>query len=428
MNIKLAYGTELVPIDVPDNWINGRCYRPHPMTGCADARAELMAMLSGMPVEQQLEQVAQGKSNCAIAVDSDNPALFTELLPALIEIIEDASSIHAKDITLVLSNRMSNPLRGSELGALLHSDLISRHRVELHDPGNPDAWITVGESSRKVPITVNRTYHNAELKIILGGVRPDLILGFTGGRAVIMPGLAGKPTLKAMFSPKFVGDRNARFGNFRDNPFHMTGVESVNAVGCDLAISAMMTPNGEICRVFAGHFGASHLQAMTGLRDAMSVRVKEPMDIVVTSAGGSPSDNTLASVVTTICSVQPVLKPGGTIVIAAALEHGLGPEPFARLVANHQSIPAILERLAGANSLMPAEYLAQKFYSVLKEHEVILFNKTMPEADIWKTGLTPSRDMNEAVLGAMESHGQRCKIVALPEGPHGIGEVQVTKA
>jgi hypothetical protein len=31
--------------------------------------------------------------------------------------------------------------------------------------------------------------------------------------------------------------------------------------------------------------------------------------------------------------------------------------------------------------------------------------------------------MNDAVHGAMEGHGQRCKIVALPEGPMGIGEV-----
>jgi hypothetical protein len=42
---------------------------------------------------------------------------------------------------------------------------------------------------------------------------------------------------------------------------------------------------------------------------------------------------------------------------------------------------------------------------------------------LWGAGFTPATDINQAVHEAMQSHGQKCKIVALPEGPSGIGEI-----
>jgi nickel-dependent lactate racemase len=422
MLIRLAYGNESVPIDVPDNWINGRCYRPHAPAPCADVRAELMATISGLNAEQSISAISEGKGTCVVVVDPESPVIMREVLPALIELIEDESALSSSDIHILVANRSIKPLRPADLTRLIPSEITNHYAVTLHDPRDTDNMVLLGDSSRQVPITVNRIYREAEFKVILGGVRPDMLTGFTGGRAVIMPGIAGELTLQRMYDVQHVTDRNARYGSFRDNPFHMTGVEATNMAGCDLAVNVTLTQGGDVLRIFAGHFGQSHLLAMNSLRESMSVKVKEPMDIVVTSAGGHPWDNGFAGLVTTLCAVEPVLKPEGTIVVAARLANLQDASGLDRYFLNNNTAAEAMERLTNGDGA-PGRWIAQRFYSILQTHEVIIYNRDVGEDLLWSTGLTPSADMTQAVHEAMQSHGQRCKIVALPDGPLGIGEI-----
>lgn len=423
MRINLAYGTEHYPVDVPDNWINGRCYRPHPLKPCQHPKTELLAALAGLATGQEISALAKGKGTCAIAVDGNEPAMIQGLLAPLIEAIEQEGSIDPAAITIVVGNRPWRPFNRGTLKRLVDPVTLERYRVVLHDPRDGTSVVTTGHSSRDIPLTVNRAYSDAEFKVVLGGVRPDLFHGFTGGRHVILPGLSGIDTIKALYQYDFVADPNARWGNFRDNPFHMTGIEAINAVGCDLAVSATLTADGSVEKVFAGHFGGSHLQAMTSMKEALTVKVKEEMDIVVTSGGGDPYDRTLMHLVETLGAVQPVLKAGGTIVVSAALSSGFGTREFCDLLSNHGSVQRALELMAKSREYIPGQWIAQRFFEILSKHEVIIQNADVDEDALWAGGLTPVRDLNTAVHGAMEGHGQRCKIVALPEGPFGINEL-----
>lgn len=420
MHINLPYGTDSVPIDVPDNWINGRCYRPEKLDACSDQRAELMATLDALPEEKSLGAVAEGKKNCVIAVDTESPTLFAELLPALVEMVEDASDLDAEAITILLTNRPWEPFKPEVIEERVSEELRNGYRVLLHDYFDKERIVKLGQTSKAIPITLNSIYMEADLKIVLGGVRPDMNFGFTGGRQVLLPGLAGKPTLRKLFDFSFVTHPKSSYGNFRDNPFHITGIEMGNAAGCDMAISAVMNSKDEVHKIFAGHLAQSHLKAMTTLKEAMALHVREPMDIVVTSGGGAPKDSSLAKCVAALTACRPVLKPGGTIVLAAGLDEGIGCSGFAEFVQGHRTVSRTLERLSEPNSFVPGKWVAQKLYDLLSRHEVILFNKSLDENIIWSSGMTPTRDLNEAVFAAMESHGQRCKIVALPDGPAGL--------
>ncbi len=422
MHIRLPYGDEMVPVDVPDNWINGRSYRPQPMEPCGDASAELMAAMTTVEDgDDTLSDRAGGKNNCAIAVDHSAPRVIEQLLPSLIEEIEDASSFSTSDIVIVLSNQFWNPIGNEQIPDIVPEGIRNHYKVVLHNPLDPDMVTHVGESSKGLPLTINKAYGQADLKIVLGGVQPDLISGFTGGRAVLLPGLAGEETLREVYGFNVIQDRHIRYGSYRDNPFHIAGMEMARFAGCDLCVSAVLTPTGEIARVHAGQYAKSHLEAMNDLRSSMSVRVKEYMDIVVTSGGGAPHDRTLAQIVPALCAVEHVLKPDGTIVIAAELEDGIGPPEFTEILMNHKNINDTFDRLSRKQSFTPGQWVAQRLYSLLQSHEVIIYNTKMDEDLIWQCGLTPSNNMDEAILGAMESHGQRCKIVALPDGPNSIG-------
>lgn len=426
MHINLAYGNDQIPIDVPDNWINGRCYRPQPLEACADAYAEMIAAIEDLPSEQSLEKVAAGKKTCAIVVDAEEPVLARELLPHLIEIIEDNSDLSPRDFTIILTNRAMDPFEPSIIEEIIPEEVRATCQVVLHNFFDSTEVVKLGVSATEVPLSVNKHYLDGKLRIILGAVRPHMLYGFTGGRSVVMPGLAGKSTLKAIYDFNIVANRNVKYGNFRDNPFHQVGLETLNEAGCDLAISAVTNNDGAIHKVYAGHFGTSHVQAMAYVREALATKVKEPMDIVVTCGGGSPNDSRLDKIIHTLCAVEPVLKQDGTIVIAAELGEGFGPEVIQEVIRNHRNVRDTMRKISVARQFVPGLWLAQKFYSILQQHEVILYNTSLEDDRIWSTGMTPARDMNEAVFAAMESHGQRCKIVALPEGHLGIGMVQTS--
>jgi len=425
MHIKLAYGTEVVPVDVPDNWINGRLYRAHGLKACADVRAELMVAFDSLNMGGSLGTLAKGKKNCVIAIDPTHPLIFQELLPAFIELLEDCSTLRSADITILVANRLWNPVRPEDLETLVDEGTRSTSPVVLHDPTRMDGVKNIGTSSKGIPMTVNSTYLNADFKVIIGGVTADLLLGFTGGRGIIAPGLAGPATTHSLYAPAVVGVPGVRYGNFRDNPFHVHAMETANIAGCDLSISATFSQDGPIAKLFAGHFGQSHFQAMTTVRESMAANAKEPMDIVVTSGGGAPLDGTLYSLVAALCAVEPVLREDGTIVIAAELKDGLGPREFERLVRTAPNYEDLTELLIHGTGIIPGQWAVQHLYRLLRQHEVILFTKSMSEDEVWALGLTPAKDINEAILGAMESHGQRCKIVALPDGPACLGGLPI---
>ncbi len=425
MHINLPYGSESVPIDVPDNWINGRCYRPHSLNECQDPPSEVLGAIGALSGEHSIAALTKGKNTCAIAVETDASDIFSKgVLRTVIEMIEDDSDIDKANITIILTPPMWEVSAPKEIINNVEPSIRESCNVIVHDPLDASQLINVGESSSlKFPITVNKSFVEADFKVVLGGVRPDIALGFTGGRSIVLPGLSGIDTLKAIYDFNNIANRKTRYGGFTDNPFHMTGIEASNAVSVDLSVSAILTPEGHIESIFAGHFAQSHFKAMQYLAEKMETKVKEPMDIVVTSGGGAPFDNTLAQVVSALSTCTHVLRQEGTIVIAAALEEGIGPKPFHDLVYTNHTVKRKMEKLSHSREFTPGQWIAQRFFSILQDHEVILYNKDLNEDSIWTTGMTPSRDMNEAILGAMESHGQRCKIVALPDGPRCLAEV-----
>ncbi len=424
MHIHLAYGSGQVPVDVPDNWINGRCYRPRTMEPMQDIRAGLDAALAELPDNLALSALAQDKTRALIALDSTAPELLETLLPLIVEALETQAGIPPGKLTLLFSNPpWGTPMPPGKLVGKLPSRLRMKAAALVHDPRDSAHCAEPPGYAGQLPLRVNKAYMEAPLRIILGGVRPDMFLGFTGGRAVVLPGLAGEEALSALTSFNSIASRNTRAGNFRDNPFHLAGMEALHAAGCDLLVSAVLNASGDIHTITAGDPRQSHVAAMSAAREAMVVKVKEPMDIVVTSGGGAPLDGTLWDLVHTLGMVLPVLKKGGTIIAAAALEKGIGPPQFEELLSGNDSIRTTLRQISLADQRGPAHWVAQKLLNILEEHEVILYNTNVDEDLLWRTGLTPVRDINEAILGAMESHGQRCKIVALPDGPLGIGEL-----
>jgi nickel-dependent lactate racemase len=424
MNIRLPYGSESLAINVPDNWINGRCYRPFLLEMAENPRAEVVSAVSDpVGLDGSFGDAVLGRREACVVVDVSRPGILSGTLAAFLAELEAASGIAADGIQILVANSTWQPITPDILRERLDDYVLDRYAVRLHNPFNAADCAKVGTIAGDIALNVNRAYLDADLKVVFGAVQPDLLLGFAGGRSLILPGICHESTIRALLSFDRVSHPAIRFGNLRDNPIHMAGMEAMNWVGCDIAACVLPSAAGHASRLVVGEAGQAFMAAVGILREKQTVRVKEPMDIVVTSGGGDPYDSSLYKVFDTLSAVAPVLKPGGTIVISAECGEEFGPYPLREIILSAGGPRGFEERYRSGRHLIPGQWVAQRFFDLLKRHEVIIYSKGLSEDDLWATGMTPTNDIQDAIEVAMQGHGQRCKICALPDGPFSLAVV-----
>ena len=87
------------------------------------------------------------------------------------------------------------------------------------------------------------------------------MLGYSGGRKLIAPGLAAQETIKVLHSSRFMRDSRAVEGSIEDNPLHRELLEIARMARHDFLVDAALgrgTPRRPIAAVFAGEPVAAH--------------------------------------------------------------------------------------------------------------------------------------------------------------------------
>ncbi len=145
-------------------------------------------------------------------------------------------------------------------------------------------------------------------------------------------------------------------------------------------------------------------------------------DLVVSTNGGYPLDRNLYQAVKGMAAAERIVRPGGTIVMAAACEDGVpAGGAFARLVADARS-PADLVGATGMPEL--DRWQAQVLGRVLERAEVVLFAEGLDGTALPKALLTVVPDLDAAVASACTRLGPGARVAVLPEGPLTVATVR----
>src|SRR4051794_37246936 len=152
--------------------------------------------------------------------------------------------------------------------------------------------------------------------------------GYSGGRKVICPGIAGLDTVKVWHGPKFLEHPNADCGVVAGNPVHEENTRIARMAGCDFIVNVCLDGERRVTWVGAGEMVAAWEQGVRFIEKVVRVPVPAPADVVVTTAAGHPLDATWYQAVKGLAGALPVVKQGGTIVLAASLSEGLGGPEF----------------------------------------------------------------------------------------------------
>src|SRR5580658_6238182 len=284
MKARFSFGKSGIEVAVPDSF---QTQVIHSRTGNAlvNETAALNHALDNPIGCAPLKELATGKKTAAISVcDITRPAPNSVTLPPILERLH-AAGIPADGVTILIATGLHRMATEEEIDTILGPEIAGRYKIVSHDAKVLSEHRYLGETRRGTPVHIDERFMAADLHITLGFIEQHLMLGFSGGRKLIAPGLAAQDTIKVLHSPKFMREPAAIEGSIQSNPLHAELLAIARMARHDFMLDVALARTREIAGVFAGEPVASHARGVDFVLQALLERLSEPVDAVLTTAG-----------------------------------------------------------------------------------------------------------------------------------------------
>jgi nickel-dependent lactate racemase len=422
MRVHLDYDRNGLDVELPGERVL-KCLRHQPAVPLSDpaaAVAECLARPIGTP---PLRQLAKGRrSACVVISDVTRPVPNQILLPPLLRALEE-SGIPRDRILILVATGMHRPNIGAELIEMVGRSLAENYQIENHDGRNLAEHTYLGQSPRGVPIWIDSRYLQSDLKITTGLIEPHFMAGYSGGRKLICPGLAAFETIQVWHGPHFLEHPNARSGCLAGNPVHEENTAIARQAGCDFIVNTVLDDRRQMLAVVAGEMEAAFA---AGVRTAAALAldtVPQPVDIVVTSSAGYPLDTTYYQSVKGMVAALPIVKPGGTIILAAGMAEGIGSREFQDLFDEHPTLAIFMERLLRGDYFKLDQWQLEEFAKVRRQAKVKVVTDGLPPEVLRRLFVEPAASVEAAVAESLAEYGRQATIAVIPKGPYVLAEV-----
>ena len=422
MQYQLQYGKTGLEVELPDDRVvRALAYKETPPL--RDPVAVLGQCL-GQPIgTPPLAELAQGRKDaCIVICDITRPVPNEMILAPLLRTLEEGG-IPRERITILIATGLHRPNEGDELIEIVGQQIAENYRIVNHFGRDTQQHTHLGESPRGVPMWIDSRYLEADLKITIGLIEPHLMAGFSGGRKLICPGIAGIETIKAWHSPKFLEHPRAGEGMLDGNPVHEENTWIAQQAGCDFIVNVVIDEQRRPLHFVAGDMIEAFEAGVDFVRGVVVDTVDEPVDVVVTSSAGYPLDTTFYQSVKGMTAALPIVKQGGTIIIAASLSEGIGSEEFQRLFRENESLDQFMERILAGQYWVLDQWQAEKLAAVRRKAKVKVVSDGLDAATLDALFVESAPSVEAAVADSLAEYGPEATIAVIPKGPYVMAEV-----
>lgn len=307
------HGDRRITLTFPESWkVQVVGESPGPKLDVAAMKRKLLSPIGSEP----LATLASNHKSAAIIIDDiSRPTPTADILPLVLDELE-AGGMSLANVRVVIA-------AGGHEAASLEDNLkklgagsAKRVQWELHDP---DAdLVHAGKSPSGIPLYINRTVMNADLKIGIGGITPHDSAGFSGGSKILVPGVAG--TQSARYLHDLLKGARHRGGSI-ENEFRRELDVITGELGLNFIVNVIMNHAREIADLFAGDRVLAHRQGAKVASEKFVVVPPDDVQIVV--ANTYPFDSNLWFVP---WGTWPLMSapPGATRVAIADGSQGAG--------------------------------------------------------------------------------------------------------
>ena len=417
MKLTLDYGKTGLEVTLPDEGIVGPL-AIHPAVPLADPESVLHHALENPIGTPSLREIAKGRKNaCVLVCDITRPVPNSLILPPLLKILEE-SGIARNKILILIATGMHRPNEGAELEELVGTFVYQNYRIENHNGTILEEQTYLGTTKRGVPIWIDTRYIESDLRITTGLIEPHLMAGYSGGRKVICPGIVGLETVKVWHGPKFLEHPKADCGILEGNPVHEENTLIALTAGCDFIVNVCIDGNRKVTWLGAGDMIEAWRAGVRFVESVVRVGVPEPLDIVITSAAGYPLDTTFYQSVKGLTGALPVMKQGGTIILAASLTEGIGSTEFQQVLRENPDLAEFKKRIRETDYFVMDQWQLEELAKVVARCRVILVSGGLGAEALSNCHVEWRATVEEALAEAIAQHGPDAKIGVIPKGPY----------
>jgi lactate racemase len=422
MNTTFAFGKSGIEVSVPDEFdcavLESRAVQP-----LNDASGALQHALDHPLASAPIGELAKGKKTAAIVVcDITRPAPNSVTLPPLLDRLH-RSGISRNGITILIATGLHRAATPAEVDQIVGPDIAKSYRVISNDARAQGQHRHLGTTNRGTPIHIHKELVDADLRITLGFIEPHLMAGYSGGRKLVVPGVAAEPTIKVIHSPLFMREPLATEGSIEGNPLHNELLEIAKIARHDFILDITLTRDRQISGVFAGDPVVAHAAGVRFVQEFCLAYLDEPSDLVITSSAGFPLDLTFYQSVKAVTAAQHLIKRGGRILVIAECSEGVGSKQFATSLKKIQSFEAYLDEIA----VPPVEidqWQVEKLALAALRSELFFYTPGVQSEDL---GILKNRyfaTLNDAVTAATADLPRGARILLVPEGPYTFAKVR----
>jgi len=422
MRVRLEYGRTGLDVELPDG-LGIRTLAYKDADPLPDPDATLKQVLERPTGSAPLAEVARGRRDaCILICDITRPVPNEMILRPLLETLE-AEGIARENILILIATGLHRPNEGQELVEMLGQYIVGNYRIENHHGQERGEHAFLGESPRGVPIWIDSRYVDADLKITVGLIEPHLMAGFSGGRKLICPGIVGLDTVRVWHSPEFLEHPRADCGMLDGNPVHEENTWIAKKAGCDFIVNVVIDAARRPLKFVAGDMEAAFLEGVEFVRSVVTDTVPEPVDIVITSSAGYPLDTTFYQSVKGMTGALPIVKQGGTIILAASLTDGIGSAPFQQLFQENASLEEFTQRIHGKDYFVLDQWQLEEMAKVCRKAKVKVVSDGLSADTLSALFVQSATSVEQALADSLAEYGPNAQIAVIPKGPYVLAQV-----
>ena len=418
VKLNLAYGKGGLDLSLPDD-LNVDVIQPQHVEAPADQTDAVRDALRNPIGSRPLRDLVRSSDAVAIVCnDVTRPTPYRTILPVL---WDELSHVRDSDIVLLIATGTHRACTPDELEAMFGRQIVQRLRIVQNDAYDHDSHALVGTTVSGNPIWIHKEYLRCGVRILTGFIEPHFFAGFSGGGKACMPGLSLFETIRNNHCAGNLDHPKATWGVTHGNPLWEEIRDAASMAGPAFLLNVALNRDKEIAAVFGGDLKQAHEQGCAFVRQHAMAQVAAPYDIVIAGNGGYPLDLNLYQSVKAMSAAARILKPGGSIIVAASCWDGIPDHGhYKRLLFEAASPASLLAEIRAGGCPVQDTWQVQIHASICGRTDVYLFSDHLADEEIERAMLKPCRDIAATVDRLLQSHGRDASICVLPDGPQTI--------
>lgn len=426
---SVPYGKREITFSLPEAFKPAVVVEHEPMPPLRDVQASIRSVLENPIGCPGLRKLANpGDKVCIVVTDMTRPCPDHLLVPPLLEELS-ATGVDDRDIIFLVGVGMHRASSAKEKVAKLGAEIVRRYLVLDSDPLDGQKLVDLGITGNGVPAVVNKEACEADLLIATGIVEPHLYAGYSGGRKTVAIGAAGERTIEVTHGPQMLDHPGTRLGRIEGNPFHQAVTEIARKAGLRFILNVVLDEEGSLVALEAGEPEAAFRRLVEIARTFYETEIPRQFDVVIGGVGYPKDINiyqTSRAPTYLFFAPQPIVKKGGTMVIPARCQEGvgqgLGERRFYEIMKWSSDATEILEE-ARRHGYPAGGQRAFVMAKVLQESEVIIVGSEYPQL-VREMKMIPAAEMGEALSFVEEKHGREGDILVVPHALHTLPVVK----